>query len=635
MRFPTPSFPAARRDEPSPLPARRTGNWVVAALVALTLFALALRWAGLGAQSPQAREADPALVHYAAFYDRPAGAPMNDAVYPSTVYPVLLGRLLVALPGSGYPIAAPADAPLGAHLDAAAAPYLRARWMIAILSLLAIPFTYLFSRNWLEPAWALFAAALVTTSMLALEMGVVGKPHGALLGFSALALWSMLRLLWTGRARDYALAGVATALALGSLNTGGFLIPSLALAHWLGWRADRRRERWRWFALAVALCAVSFFTSYWFLFAPPSEAVRVPGALNLGQQAIDWDSWGYQGFLDMIPRVLEHDPALVVVAGFGVAALAWGAVRARVLRVREEVGHRPRTTAAALRVASPVDSAVALNSGAAQARAPHEDRVRSANLVVGLFVVIFVLLFGMHARFYPRFAMPVLPVLALLGAVGVRALTRLVAARIASSRAERAIGLALVALTLAFPLYAVLHLARLRARDDTAQLAAQWVAQNLTPESGTIALDVKLTLPVFASRAALEQLPQWALQPWTRYQLEVKPSTADDGGLDLRPLYEPRMFRDRRFDGDEIRERLTALRPRWAIVTVPAVPEAHHDATRAAVRELHGEPVASFLPFGPGGSLESILTREADPRYLRHLLNQERLGPPIEIYALP
>ncbi len=607
MRPSRPPSPAALEPDDRATPAARgRATWVAVALFALSLFALALRFAGLGAQSPHAREADPALVHYAAFYDRPAGTPINDAVYPSTVYPVFLGRVLVHLPGSGYPIAAPADAPLEAHLDAAAEPYLRARRLIALLSLLAIPFTYLFARNWLEPWWSVFAAALVATSMLALEMGVVGKPHGALLGFSALALWSMLRLLRTGRARDYALAGAATALALATLNTGCFLFPSFALAHWLGWRADRQRGRWLWFALSVALCAVLFFTSYWFLFWPEQDLAQVPGAFNFGQQAIDWNSWGYQGFLDMIPRTIEHDPVLVVLAGVGVAALAWRVARARIAR-----------------------------SGRAHERTPDEQRTRSANLVVGLFVVIFIALFGIHARYYPRFTLPVLPVLALLGAVGVRALTRIVAARGATPRAQRAIGLALAALTLAFPLYASLHLARLRARDDTARLAARWVAEHLAADSGTVALDVKLTLPVFARRAALEELPQWALQAWTRYQLEVLPRTADDRGLDLRPLYEPRMFKDRRFDAAEIRERLAALRPRWAIVTVPAEGEAHLDATRAAVRELGGEPVATFLPFGPSGSLESILTREADPLYLRHLLSQERLGPPIEIYALP
>lgn len=604
MRPTRPPNPAATERDALPAGAARgSRRGVVAALVALTLLAFALRWAGLDAQTPHAREADPALIHYAAWHDRPAGMAMNDAVYPSTVYPVFLGRVLSHLPGSGYPIAAAADAPLQAHLDAAAEPYLRGRRLIALLSLLAIPFTYLFARTWLEPWWAVFAATLVATSMLAFEMGVVAKPHGALLGFSALALWSMLRLIRTGGALDYALAGLATGCALATLNSGCFLFPSFALAHWLGWRADRDRARWRWFGLAVALCAVLFFSSYWFLFWPEEDLERVAGAFNFGQQAIQWDSWGYRGFLDMIPRAMEHDPVLVVAAGLGAAVLAWSRWRSRV--------------------------------GGARAFGTGADASSAADLVVGLFVLVFVALFGIHARYYPRFTLPMVPVLALLGAIGVRGAWRGVTARIASGSARRVVALALAAGVLAFPAHAVLHLARMRARDDTARLAARWIEEHL-PADAAVALDVSLTLPVFVRRSALEELPAWALQPWTRYQLEVLPRAAGERGWNLRPLFERGMARDRRIDRTEVLDRLAALRPGWAIVAVPAPgDEAGVDATRATVRELAGDPVATFLPLRPGGSLDSILTREADPEFLAHLLGLERLGPPIEVYRLP
>lgn len=521
---------------------------------------------------------------------------MNDAVYPSTVYPVLLGRLLVLLPGSGYPVAAPAEAPLEEHLEAAAAPYLRARWMIAILSLLAVPGTYLLARNWLEPGGSVFAAALAATSLLGLELGAVAKPHGALAGFSALALWSMLRLLRTGSTGAYLLAGAATACALGSLNTGCFLVPSLSLAHLLGWRADRDPRRWPRFALAVALCAASFFSSYWFLFASDPDSARVEGALNLGQQAIDWSMWNGQGLLDMVPRTFEHDPVLVVLAGLGLAICA-----GRILR-----------------------------GGAARAawRAPQ-------NLVVLLFVAIFVVLFGLHGRYYPRFSLPMLPVLALLGALGLRDSANALSACLPTGWARRAVGPTLAVAALAFPVHATLHLARLRARDDTQTLAARWLAEHVPPDAGTLALDVSLTLPVFVRREALDEIPPWAVQAWTRYQTDVLPAWPERVAWDLRPLFERGMFADRRVDRGEIRDQLARLRPRWAIVAVPAEIDAERDATRAAVRELAGEPVAVFLPFGSGGSLESILTRDADPRFLLHMLGLERLGPPIEVYAFP
>ena len=85
-------MPTARPTKRAEEASGRAPGWVLAVLAFLTLLAAAERFAGLDAQLPHAREADAALVHYAAWHDRPAGMEMNDAVYPSTVYPVFLSR---------------------------------------------------------------------------------------------------------------------------------------------------------------------------------------------------------------------------------------------------------------------------------------------------------------------------------------------------------------------------------------------------------------------------------------------------------------------------------------------------------------------------------------------------------------
>src|SRR5689334_4171387 len=81
---------------------------IAAALAALVLVAFVERFCGLAFQLPYEREGDPAIVHAAAFHDRPAGAEPTDAAYPSTVYPLLLPRVLEAAPGTNYPRSAPA-----------------------------------------------------------------------------------------------------------------------------------------------------------------------------------------------------------------------------------------------------------------------------------------------------------------------------------------------------------------------------------------------------------------------------------------------------------------------------------------------------------------------------------------------
>jgi hypothetical protein len=274
----------------------------------------------------------------------------------------------------------------------------------------------------------------------------------------------------------------------------------------------------------------------------------------------------------------------------------------------------------------------ALARRARGADAPADVARRRAGLVVLLYAALFVLMFGLHARYFARFSLALVPVLALLGAWGVRALAGVVAPRLGA--AGPAVGPALALAALAFPLSATLHLAKLRARDDTAELAARWLLAN-PPAPGPIALDVQLTLPVFVASDALAELPEWARTPWPRYQLEVLPPDPRRTGFDLRLVWERGMFADRRIDRDEVLARLAVLRPRLAIVAVPAPGEAALDATRATVRELAGEPIATFTPLRPGAGLDSILTREADPDYLAHLFAQERLGPPIEVYALP
>src|SRR5438132_13664230 len=139
----------------------RPREWACAGVAALVLLAFIERWIGIGHRLPQQREPDTAIVHQAAWHDRPAGVPVHAAAYRSTIYPFFLYGILIALPGTNCAQPAARDGPLEEHLAAAGAAYVRARKLVLVLSLLILPATYLLARRWLERAWSLVAAALV------------------------------------------------------------------------------------------------------------------------------------------------------------------------------------------------------------------------------------------------------------------------------------------------------------------------------------------------------------------------------------------------------------------------------------------------------------------------------------------
>jgi hypothetical protein len=573
-----------------------TKKGIVVALVALTLVAFVERWAGLRFLLPHSREADTAIVHIAALHDLPAGKGPNDAAYASTIYTFLFSNVLIALPGSNYPVAPPPGATLEQHLDAAAEPYMRARRLIALLSLLVVPCTYLIARRFLEPWWSVFATALVTTSLLGLEMAQQAKPHGGLAGTTALALVAVLGILRSSSIRAYLFAGVACALALGSLLSGAFVLPSLAIAHLAAWRADRERKRWIGLALAALLCAGGFVYAYPFLVFHDPLKSESKETLNLGQQTLDWRGWKGEGFPDMLPQMWAHEPALVVLVLCALLMLVVGLARRTI----------------------PIKSAL-----------------RPETLVVALHALILIVMFGVHERFYPRYLVPALPAFAVFGAWFVRAICTMLGALTRSTTTWRAISITVALLVLALPAWASAHFAMLRARDDTAIVAARWIEANLPRDSGPIAIDFLLAYPLLQDRAAIKEAPAWAWQPWQRYQIDVMPELDSPATTwNLRPIFKPGIMADQKIDRGEVLDRLAQLDAQWAVVAVPNPVDAARDETCAALRERYGEPVARILPFGPGGSIDSILTRDVDPQFLAHMLTLDRLGPPIEVFKL-
>jgi hypothetical protein len=105
-------------------------------------------------------------------------------------YPHLVARLTRWLTPDErrVPPAEGGDVDLALHLARASWPVLRVRLVVALLSLLAVPATWLLARRFLSPAWSLLAAALVGTSLLAVHFGAQARAHGAAVGLFVLAV---------------------------------------------------------------------------------------------------------------------------------------------------------------------------------------------------------------------------------------------------------------------------------------------------------------------------------------------------------------------------------------------------------------------------------------------------------------
>jgi hypothetical protein len=244
---------------------------------------------------------------------------------------------------------------------------------------------------------------------------------------------------------------------------------------------------------------------------------------------------------------------------------------------------------------------------------------------LGLFLA-----FGVLDRPAPRFIIPLVPAMAVLGAVAVWWACRRIA-RGAPER-ERFIPAAAALIVLALPTLACVRLALMCARDDTPTMAARWIREN-TPRTDPILVDNQLSLPMEQDPDALALVPQWVIGQWEQYFLDWPDETAAHHRL-VHHSARRAFMRDKHIDGDEVRSLISSLHPRWAVLKLPFAEVALHDDTRNTVREIAGEPVARFWPdeqkLAGGRDVP-----EAESHAFDGAMCLERNGPPIEIYRLP
>lgn len=572
---------------------RQSSPLALALLGLLTLAGLCARLPGISARLPHQSEPDSVIVSHAAWLDRPADLEKGTfEAYPANFYPHLLSFALRMLPGHSYARVLPSDAPLEAHLAAAAGPFVRGRLLVALLSLTAIPGTYFLARRFLASGWSLLAAAFVATSLIGSFYAQQARPHAAGMALSLLAVLAILRTPRGGLAA-FATAGGLCALAVGCLWNGVFVLPALAVAHVVGAEPGSEKveilgvcRRRVGVLLALALVAMAIPVFYGFLFEGPwLRPGGESGGLKLGGQTLRWKELTGAGFGLMARDFWSFDPVLVAAAGVGAVLLPLHLLR------------EPR---------------------------PAPSRLREL-VIAATFPAVFFLFWGVMSRVPPRFALPLLPYVAVLAAFGVQS--------VLPQRVPRPWSFALALAALVLPALAVAHLTLLRSSTDTLTLAARWIAGNTDRERDVVTIPYLTDLPLFEERSALDALPAAFQSPWQRYQARMTPSAALPA-YRLHTLYSKAAIADRRIDPEEVREILAAEHATYAVVVLHADSGIGWDSTRDVLLDLGSELVARFVPHRPGAEETLDVGFEQGDRALAKVLSAERPGPVVEIYRV-
>lgn len=549
---------------------------------------LGLRLVGIGFGVPVWEEPDPDIPGHVDLLRE--GWTVAAVEEPDEQYPNLVANIARALPGR--PPAAGPGAPtdLEGHLAAAAHTHVQVRWIVALVASLAIPLTFLLARRFVRDGWALFAAALVATSLLHQSFAQQARPHAFAATCMLAAVLAQLRLLKDGSWRAYALAAVASALALGSLHYGIAVLLSGVAAHALRGGGARFFDRRLLLAVVVSLAAIPLF--YPFLFESVGQAREVEGgAVRLAEHAVDLSQFYGRGFGVVAQSLWHYEPLLCVLLVLALLAL---------MLLRERTDGR-------------------------------------ALAVVLAFALPYLLAIGLFERTYERFVLPLLPYLAVLAAWG--------AQRWAERLGARAFAWG-CSFALALPACACAKLAWLRSQPDTLAEAAAWLESRGSTETMYVsAAPPALDLPLLRKPEGLlfyGKQPKLPLSPWTAWQERMEPGALQAPVYDLRWLVAPRGAA-----AADLPSYFESLGP--ALFLIEVYEQRTNHPLQVRVREAlraRGERLARFSPDrDPEASELELFFQLSDhfnddelvnwPHFTLRLLRARALGPVLEVWRVP
>jgi 4-amino-4-deoxy-L-arabinose transferase-like glycosyltransferase len=310
-----------------------------------------------------------------------------------------------------------------------------ARTLTALIAMAGVLGTFFLARRWWGSRVGLVAAALLTLAFLPVVYSRIAVTDVGTFLPVAIAIYGALRVYEDGRLRDYMISGAGIGLATGFKYTAGLVLLPLVLAAAVRFWRDRgtpwlKRRDLRFLVAGGAAAVVVFGITTPFFFVHPVDALY-----QLRQQAqaagqIEKLGQAQQGGFSYYFHTLGW--------GFGWAAIVAAAIGAVIEIVR--------------------------------------DRMRGLMLVI--FPVALFLYMSIQTRYFGRWLLMVYPLLALFAGIAVVAATSWIAERLRPRHALALSGVLAALLTAAIliqPVAADVRTSTVLSRDDTRQIARDWL----------------------------------------------------------------------------------------------------------------------------------------------------------------
>lgn len=555
--------------------------WLLVA--ALTLAALGVRLHSIDFALPHFQESDPHIFEQIDLLRH--GDLDAEQIERASIYPHLLARTVLLFED---PLAAPEDPDsmtLEEHLAHAGGLHVLVRSLVALVSVLLIPATWLIARRFFETRWALFATALSATSLLALQFGQAARPHGFAAPLAVLAVAAAVRLRNRPDLVSFALYGLAAGAALAALQSALAVLIPFAAALLL---RDEGRRRWLEPRVLVTLAVIAVFVRVFWPFAfgesSTGESARVEdGTIHLSAQTMSFSEFTGEGFYNGLMTFWYYESVAFVLCAIGL--VAWV--------VRALAGKRATGGGRDL-------------------------------LVVLAYVLPYLLVVGFHERAQQRFWIQLVPFVACGAAYGLRA--------ISGPFARPAIALALLV-----PFAATARYAWLRSEGHTLSQAGAWITRNVDQERDRIGVHLTYDLPLVRRTENLfTEEGEWRkgiFTPWQFHQVTAMTDTWPGPRWFVHSLYVPAEIQPAEVQADpEAYLRRLGL----DYVLVPGEHGASFHPMLQAVRAAAGN-IGTLVFEAP--ARERMVVKEKiegldTPHYTAFVLTAPAFGPSIEIYRI-
>jgi hypothetical protein len=574
----------------------RRGSLMV--VVALMLIALGVRLHSVAFALPFFQESDPHIFEQIGLLRH--GDLTPELLQRSSIYPHLLGRIVVLFQDPLLPPSDPDSMTLAQHLARAGGLHVLVRSIVSVASVFLIPGAWLLARRLFSPGWALFATTLVAFSLLNLQFGQQARPHSFAAPFFVFAVAAAVRMRNTPNLSSWLLCGLACGLSLAALQSGTSTLFPVAAAFFLREPEGRRWLEWRVLpALLVAFVFVRVFWPFAFVSPPGAETGVEAGTIRVSDQTLSFSEFTGEGFTTVFLTLWYYEPVQLILAELGVLVMIVSFVRRR--------------------------------SGDAR-------KVKDA-LVMVAYAVPYAVVIGMHERAQQRFVVPLIPFVALLSTVGLRGALRWV---VGGRPNEALVSRVAAAMALAVPVLATSSFARVRSRPHTLGSVAAWIEDNVDPATERVGLHNLYDVPLVRRLENQFVDGQWGGEvrkpalygtPWAYYQHTI----IGPGWRGTRWWIEP-MYHQGETNLREVMED----------------PEGYIRGLGLNYVVLPGEHGASFHPLLQGmretamriGTLEAKFPETErmrvetkyegldTPHYTKFILTAPQLGPEVEIYRI-